>query len=838
MPIDFQPSGGAANLVLEPQSYDLMPLVITMVIVIAVFVIAMIVFAIIRGRLRKTKHLQQALYLIRLPKEQEEEDDKNNKGAQHMHAQIAKSETIIEAIGGLKAQRGWRAWLGGREDIFSLEIVAQKGLINFYFAAPQYAAQYMEKQIQAHYPDASVEKVDDYNIFTQHNFAAAGFLMTKRPFALPIRTYIKEEVDSLNSVLNVMSKMADNESLAVQITLRSARSGWHKEVSKIVRRAYKSNNLEFALKYNALIGAIQGVDDAMQSKEVRDQNKQQYQRQLTAMEQDVLKNIEEKNSKAGLDVNIRLVACSPSQQLAEHYLFDLASVFGQYNYFEYGNSFLPEPLRQHEDQTISDFIHRRFNERISFILNTEEVASLFHLPMPEVETPNINWLSARGAAAPVETPKEGLILGFNDYRGEQQDIRIKVGDRMRHIYIIGKSGVGKSFLMANMAIQDIHNGDGCCVLDPHGDLVDDILERIPANRANDVVIFAPADLARPIGLNLLEFDPRYPEQKSFVINEMIGIFDKLYDLKATGGPIFEQYMRNAMLLVMADPESGSTLLEIPRVLSDPDFRNLKLSRCADHTVVNFWVNEAEKAGGDAALANIVPYITSKLTSFISNDMMRPIIGQQNTAFNLRDIMDSSKILLVKLPKGLVGELNAYLLGMILVGKILMAALSRADSPKASRNPFYLYIDEFQNFTTDSITQVLSEARKYGLSLTLAHQYIGQLTKHNDTSIKDAVFGNVGTIIAFKVGPEDGEFLEKAFRPQFSAADLINVDKYTAYVRLLIDNMNARPFTMKTRPLYGASNLEVAKAITEASRMKYGTDRELVEAEIRLRMSNL
>ena len=837
MPYDYPATDQAANLALGTPTINLMPYLILAAVAIGLFFAVMIVLAIIRSRLRKTKHLQHTLYLIRLPKEQAAEEEKGNKGSQMMHSQIAKSETIIEAIGGLKAQKGWRAWLAGREDIFSLEIVAQDGLINFYIATPAYAAQYLEKQIQAHYPDASVEKVDDYNIFGTRNFVAAGFLMTKRPYALPIRTYLKEEVDSLSSVLNVMSKMGDDESLAMQITMRSARGSWHKAIGKIVRRAYKTSNLEFALKYNKIIGAIQGMDTAMQSPEQR-QNSEKYKRQLTAMEQDVLKNIEEKNSKAGLDINIRIVACSNSQQTAEHYLFDLASVFGQYNYFEYGNSFMPEPMRQHEEQTVSDFIHRRFNERISFLFNTEEVASIFHLPLSDFETPNINWLTARGAAAPVETPKEGLILGFNDYRGEQQDIRIKLADRMRHIYIIGKSGVGKSYLLANMAIQDIYNGDGCCVMDPHGDLVDDILERVPANRANDVIIFAPGDLARPIGLNLLEFDPRYPEQKSFVINEMIGIFDKLYDLKATGGPIFEQYMRNAMLLVMADPESGSTLLEIPRVLSDPDFRNLKLSRCADHTVVNFWVNEAEKAGGDAALANIVPYITSKLTSFISNDMMRPIIGQQNTAFNLRDIMDSSKILLVKLPKGLVGELNAYLLGMILVGKVLMAALSRADSPKASRNPFYLYIDEFQNFTTDSITQVLSEARKYGLSLTLAHQYIGQLIKHNDTAIKDAVFGNVGTIIAFKVGPEDGEFLEKAFRPQFSATDLINVDKYTAYVRLLIDNMNARPFTMKTRPLYGTSNLEMAKAITEASRLKYGTDRELVEAEIRLRMSNL
>lgn len=283
---------------------------------------------------------------------------------------------------------------------------------------------------------------------------------------------------------------------------------------------------------------------------------------------------------------------------------------------------------------------------------------------------------------------------------------------------------------------------------------------------------------------------------------------------------------------MSDPSSGSTLMEIPKVLADSAFRNLKLSRCSDHTVVDFWRKEAEKAGGDAALANVVPYVTSKLTSFISNDMMRPIIGQQQSAFNLRDIMDSGKILLVSLPKGIVGELNAYLLGMIIVGKILMAALSRADLSASERKDFYLYIDEFQNFTTDSVCQILSEARKYGLGLIMAHQYIGQLTKKGDTAIKDAVFGNVGTMMAFKVGSEDAEFLKKEFAPVFTEYDLINIEKYTAYVKLLIDNTTSRPFSMSTPwPLAGEDREEMAGKLKHLSRMKYGQSREKVEAEI-------
>jgi hypothetical protein len=359
---------------------------------------------------------------------------------------------------------------------------------------------------------------------------------------------------------------------------------------------------------------------------------------------------------------------------------------------------------------------------------------------------------------------------------------------------------------------------------------------VPPERAEDVIVFSPSDLERPLALNLLEYDPLYPEQKSFVINEMIGILDKLYDLKATGGPMFEQYMRNAMLLVMEDPESGSTLMEIPKVLADEEFRRLKLSKCRNQTVVDFWTKEAEKAGGEAALANIVPYITSKLTSFISNDMMRPIIGQQKSAFNIRDIMDKQKILLVDLPKGTVGETNAYLLGMILVGKILMAALSRTDMSPEKRKDFYLYIDEFQNFTTSSICQILSEARKYALNLTIAHQYVGQLSKNGNTEIKDAVFGNVGTIVSFKIGSEDAEFLLKEFSPVFNEYDLINIDKGTAYIKLLIDNTAARPFSLRTIwPLMGNKREGMANRIRSLSRLKFGRSVRLVEAEISSRI---
>ena len=468
-------------------------------------------------------------------------------------------------------------------------------------------------------------------------------------------------------------------------------------------------------------------------------------------------------------------------------------------------------------------------------MNSEEITSIFHFPLGHTETPNIVWLQARKAAAPTNLPQEGLLLGVNDFRGIDTPIKIKREDRRRHIYIIGMTGTGKTYLQNNMIIQDIINGEGVCVIDPHGDLVEEVISYIPKARAEDVIYFNPADTERPMGMNMLEFDN--PEQKTFVINEMMNIFDKLYDLRQTGGPIFEQYMRNTMLLMMEDPESGSTLLEVSKVLSDEEFRKYKLSKSKTQVVKDFWLKEAEKAGGEAALANMVPYITSKLTTFIANDIMRPIIAQQKSAFNFRKAMDERKIILVNLSKGKLGDINANLLGMVIIGKILFASLSRVDLPEAERKDFYLYIDEFQNFLTEGISVILSEARKYRLCLTIAHQFIGQLVKANDTRIKDAVFGNVGTKIAFRIGVEDAQVMAKEFAPVFNEYDVMNVPKYNAFVKLLIDNANPPPFNIKTlgpesRPL---PNPELGQAIKDLSRLKYGRDRNLVEDEINERM---
>ncbi len=379
--------------------------------------------------------------------------------------------------------------------------------------------------------------------------------------------------------------------------------------------------------------------------------------------------------------------------------------------------------------------------------------------------------------------------------------------------------------LKNLIRQDILNGDGCCFIDPHGTDIQDILSFVPPERIDDVIYFDPAYTARPMGLNMLEFDERFPEQKSFVVGELMNIFNKLYDMKTVAGPAFEQYFRNAAFLVMEHPESGSTLVEISRVMSDKAFRDLKLSHCKNPMIEEFW-RGAEKTTGDQSLANFVPYITRFLDVFFTNEIMRPVIAQQKSVFNFREIMDNKKILLVNLSKGRLGDINANLIGLIIVGKIQMAALSRVDMYGQKLNDFYLYIDEFQNVTTDSIASILSEARKYKLSLNVAHQYIAQL----EEGIKNAVFGNVGNMAVFRISSEDAQFLEPRVAPVFEASDIIKLDNLNAYMSMLVGGQPVKPFNVHI-PFPPRGNVEVVNNLKELSYMKYGRPREEVEGEI-------
>ena len=526
---------------------------------------------------------------------------------------------------------------------------------------------------------------------------------------------------------------------------------------------------------------------------------------------------------------MRVVASAGVQFETESILEGLSRGFEQFS----------APLRQefkivkprNPEKLFYQFSFREFDPGQAMLLNTEELASIFHLPSASSEVPRVNWVKAKEAAPPVNLPVTGTFIGKSVFRGQEKDVFVTEDDRRRHVYIIGQTGTGKSTLLSNMVVHDIKAGKGVAIIDPHGDLVETILSLVPRERINDVIVFDPADRSRPLGINMLDYDPNRPEEKTFIVNEMQSIFNKLF-LAETMGPMFEQYMRSALLLLMEDaPNEPATLMEVARVFTDTGYREAKLARISNPIVIDFWEKEAVKAGGEAALANMTPYITSKFNNFTSNDYMRPIIGQPKSAFNFRKIMDEGKIFLVNLSKGRIGDINANLLGMVITGKILMAALSRVDiTDSKNRKDFNLYIDEFQNFTTDSIATILSEARKYGLNLTMAHQFIAQLTE----KIRDAVFGNVGNIISFRVGATDADFLVKQFDPIFSQNDLVNIDNFNAYVKLLLLGQTAKPFNIRTLPSEPGDR-DLAEKIKELSRLQFGRDRMEVEEEVLSRL---
>jgi hypothetical protein len=561
--------------------------------------------------------------------------------------------------------------------------------------------------------------------------------------------------------------------------------------------------------------------------------KAEKENQASKVNEALLKSLESKLSKHNFDANIRVFVSAKSKEAGEYEFRQIVSVFDQFSAPDL-NSFKILNAKGRKAKNLAfNFSFRTFDKKNKLTLSTEELASIFHFGTPFSKTPHVSELLSRSAPAPIDIPKQGLLLGFNDFRGAKTNIKIGTDDRRRHIYTIGQTGTGKSAFLSNLIEQDILNGDGLAVIDPHGDLIEDILGKIPENRLKDVVLFDPGDLERCVGLNMLEYDVNHPEQKTFIVNELINIFDKLYDLKQTGGPMFEQYAKNALLLLMDDPNETYTLIEVPRVLSDASFRRRLLFKCQNIIVKDFWEKEAEKAGGDAALQNMVPYITSKFNTFITNDYVRPIIGQEKSTFNFREIMDHKKIFLINLSKGKLGELNSSLLGLIIVGKLVMAAFSRVDQVEHERKDFYFYIDEFQNFATDSISTILSEARKYRLCLTVSHQFIGQLPE----LIRDSVFGNIGSMVVFRIGVEDGEFMQKQFEPTFNLKDLTGQDNFHFYTRLMIEGKMSKPFDGKTFAP-SKSNTELSKKIKEYYLLKHGSDRKAIDSQIMERLRRI
>ncbi len=716
------------------------------------------------------------------------------------------------------------------QNTFTLELAVANGSDEFIFycGVPNEKRNLFEKQILSIFPDAHIkEKKDDYNIFADKGASVASYAKQSKNPIFALKTYEKFDFDPLNVLLNSFSKIdKDGEGAAIQVVFKPVGESYVSRYKKALEKIHKGKKLKEAIDDSlggAFVREVQGFFKTSKKKEEKDEEPK------AARPEDKLaiESIERKVSAPIMETNIRIVASSATESEAEAILSDLESSFNQFQ-DTHGNSFAWERLKKGNlRKALEAFSYRDFSKEYTLPLSLTELTTLMHLPSTgKASTSQVKISKAGTAPAPMDLPQEGVFLGTNTDRGRETKVFVTPEDRLRHFYVIGQTGTGKTTLLKNMIVQDIKEGRGLCFIDPHGSDVQDILAQIPQHRMKDVVYFDPAYVDRPMALNMLEYDIRFPEQKTFVVNEMLSIFNKLFDMKTAGGPMFEQYFRNAVLLTIDHPESGSTLVDVSRVLSNKTFRDLKLSKCTNPLVTQFWTEVASKAGGEASLANIVPYIVSKFDNFLANDIMRPVIAQEKSSFNFRELMDSKKILLVNLSKGRLGDINANLIGLILVGKILMAALSRVDSIGKDLPPFYLYIDEFQNITTDSIATILSEARKYKLSLNIAHQFIAQL----DDKTKNAVFGNVGSLAVFRVGAEDAEYLEKQLSPVFTAKDIMNIDNYNAYVKMLAKGLPQKPFNIRI-PAPEKGRAEIVEKLKELSYLSFGRARADVEAEI-------
>ena len=793
-------------------------LILYIYIIAALFIIIAPVVFIFVSRAKNRRKLYEALglilYEIAFPQEKPGDDKRSFKEL------IAVMEQFYAGMSS-----------SGSYFVLEVGLPSTSDEIVFYAAVPRPRKQLFEKQIHGLFPLAEVKvKQNDYNIFKPEGYSLGSIIKTKKHPILPIRTYDKFESDPLQVVVNTFSKLQkEGEGAALQIIVSLAKENIAGKAKLAALKVREGKSFFQALKADKNLAA----EFAETAKDLAFSHSESGKKTTASkpVDEELAKLLESKASRQTMSVNLRLMVSSEDKAKSDSILAELESAFLQFSEMHANSFYFVRPKGKSLRKLFYQFSFRIPEKENSILLNTAELSTILHFPseLSSIAAPQLKYVKTKEAAPPLNLPQTGLLLGRNIYRGDEKYVYLNEDDRRRHFYIIGQTGTGKSVLLKNMIIQDIEAGKGVCFIDPHGSDLQEILSRIPKKRIDDLIYFNPGDTSRPLGLNMLEYDPQYPEQKTFIVNELLGIFNKLFDMKMAGGPMFEQYFRNATMLVMDDPASGNTLLEISRVMSDKNFRDYKLSQSANPVVKSFWREVAEKAGGEATLQNMVPYITSKFDTFLTNEIVRPIIIQEKSAFNFRKVMDEEKILLVNLSKGRLGDINSSLIGLIIVGKLLMASLSRVDIAESQRKDFYLYIDEFQNVTTDSIATILSEARKYKLNLIIAHQYIAQL----EENIKKAVFGNVGSLASFRIGAEDAEFLEKQLAPVFTSHDLINLDNYSAYLKLLINGQTSRPFNMQTFP-FQLGDPNWAKDIAALSASRYGKTRLEAEEEINRR----
>lgn len=740
-----------------------------------------------------------------------------------------------------------------KDDIVSFEYIAKDKVVDFYVVVQKRYKNLLDKQITSYYPHAEITTVDAVELKPKGNKLKCYYAYQKRDSFYPIRTYKTLENDPLNDITNIFSKFNDSDAASIQILVRAKKSKkWKKKVEEAGTQMFagkKPGGLKIPL-----IGPIFNFIGMLITGEVETKGEGGksgpyggggYVRMLQTREE-IAKKIGEKAGHVPFDCVIRVIGSGENRKRATEITNNIALALNlfkdpQMNWFQTRRIIPIDKI----NSKISKFNFDRrllytrfgfFGEKLS-VLDAQELASIFHFPSSRFNyVPIINWLKYKILPAPVDVPvlidpKDGVTLGHNVYRGEKKLVAILREDRTRHQYCIGKSGSGKSAFLSWMARQDMANGDGMCVVDPHGDLIEELIQFVPKERAKDVIIFNPSDTERPMGLNILEAGN--PAEMDLASSQATEIFIKIFGDEIFG-PRIQHYFRNGCLTLMEDSEEGATLIDVPRLFVDEEFMKYKVSKVKNPVVRSFWEHEYANTG-ERERQEMIPYFSSKFGPFITNSIMRNTIGQTKSAFNFRKAMDDQKILLINLSKGKMGDLNTQLLGLIVVARLQMAAMSRVDMPESERKDFYLYVDEFQNFATDSFASILSEARKYHLALIMAHQYIKQLEKKQDTSIRDAVFGNVGTMMSFKIGADDAEYMAKEYAPVLTEQDVLGIANYKAYIKLNIRNSTSRPFSLETIYDMSKASPKIGEIIKQYSRMKYGRKKEFVDQEISARI---
>jgi len=726
--------------------------------------------------------------------------------------------------------KGFKSKVFGQRHI-SFEVVAANGLIKYYAVVPAVITETVKQAVISAYPSARLEEIEQDSIFAQEittDQIAGGEMRLKKDFVYPISTYEDTQRDASLAILNAMSVTKNGEGLAMQLLFRPTDGGWTKKSTDWVQNI-KDGKKSGDTGRKIVAGIFTLIKDFVQAfvhpPEHDDENKEA----LTNLQQEEIGVIENKTKYPGFETLVRVVASASTKERSEAMLSGLVAAFSQFDSQSY-NGFQYDILKDPRKLAV-DYIFRLFPQGTKEnILNSVELASIFHLPAQNaIPTSQVQRQATKQVDGPAKLVDEGVLLGVNEFRGVQKEIRLSENDRRRHTYVIGSTGMGKSVLLTNVAYQDMLDGRGFAFIDPHGDAAELLLSKVPEERIDDVIYFEPADIEHPIGMNMFEYTSE--DQKDFIVQEGISMLTSLFDPNNQGyfGPRGQHMFRNAALLLMADP-NGATFIDIPQCFTDPEFVKSKLKYVKDKAVYDYWTKEfpASQKSNDAG--EVITWFSSKWGPFLSNTIMRNILGQAKSGFNIRQIMDEKKIFLVNLSKGKLGDINSNLLGMILVMKFQQAAMSRADIPEDERKDFCLFVDEFQNFATESFESILSEARKYRLNLFLANQFMTQLTD----KIREGILGNVGTIMSGRLGVTDAELMEKAFTPVFNAEDLHKQGNYQAIATVMMYNIPSAPFTMSLLPPMGEPNPQLMESMKAYTAARYGRTRAEVEQEIQER----